>query len=130
MELTPRQKAFADEWLINGGNDYQAAIKAGYAEATAKNARKNILENRGVSEYIAERQDKVFYTFLYLQGSQTSNCFKVFTVPVHIDICVSILFNKTPTCKSLTLIYDNAIIIVNDIHFFTLHAGLRHTKLY
>lgn len=72
MELTPRQKAFADEWLINGGNDYQAAIKAGYAEATAKNARKNILENRGVSEYIAERQDKVEATrFMTLEDIQT-----------------------------------------------------------
>lgn len=72
MELTPRQKAFADEWLINGGNDYQAAIKAGYAEATAKNARKNILENRGVSKYIAERQDKVEATrFMTLEDIQT-----------------------------------------------------------
>ena len=64
MELTPRQKAFADEWLINGGNDYQAAIKAGYSEATAKNARKNIMENRGVAEYIAERQGKIEATRL------------------------------------------------------------------
>ena len=59
MELTPRQKAFADEWLINGGNDYQAAIKAGYSKSTAKNARKNILENHGVSKYIAEKQEKI-----------------------------------------------------------------------
>lgn len=64
MELTPKQKAFADEWLINGGNDYQAAIKAGYSEATAKNARKNILENHGVSAYIAERQSKIEATRL------------------------------------------------------------------
>lgn len=64
MELTPKQKAFADEWLINGGNDYQAAIKAGYSEATAKNARKNIMENRGVSAYIAERQSKIEATRL------------------------------------------------------------------
>lgn len=59
MELTPKQKAFADEWLINGGNDYQAAIKAGYSKSTAKNARKNILENHGVSKYIAEKQEKI-----------------------------------------------------------------------
>ena len=64
MELTPKQKSFADEWLINGGNDYQAAIKAGYSEATAKNARKNIMENRGVSEYIAERQGQIEATRL------------------------------------------------------------------
>ena len=28
MPLTPKQKAFCDEYLINGGNGTQAAIKA------------------------------------------------------------------------------------------------------
>lgn len=64
MELTPRQKAFADEWLINGGNDYQAAIKAGYAESTANNAKRDIRDNPCVSAYIAERQSKVEATRL------------------------------------------------------------------
>ena len=58
-DLTEKQRIFADEWISNGGNDYQAAIKAGYSEATAKNARKNILEKRGVSAYIAERQKEI-----------------------------------------------------------------------
>ena len=30
--LKPRQRAFADEYIINKGNAYQAAIKAGYSE--------------------------------------------------------------------------------------------------
>ena len=54
--LTPKQKAFADEYLKNGGNLSDAARKAKYSDAVIKNARKNILEKRGVSAYIAERQ--------------------------------------------------------------------------
>ena len=42
-ELTQKQRTFAHAWIENGGNDYQAAIDAGYSQATAKNARKNIL---------------------------------------------------------------------------------------
>ena len=57
--LTPKQKAFADEYLKNGGNISDAARKAGYSEAVIKNARKNILEKRGVSAYIAERQAEI-----------------------------------------------------------------------
>lgn len=59
MKLTPKQKAFADEYLKNGGNLSDAARKAGYSEAVIKNARKNILEKRGVSAYIAERQAEI-----------------------------------------------------------------------
>lgn len=59
MKLTPKQKAFADEYIKNGGNLSDAARKAGYSEAVIKNARKNILENRGVSAYIAERQAEI-----------------------------------------------------------------------
>ena len=58
-ELTPKQKAFADEYIKNGGNDYQAAIKAGYAESTANNAKRDIRDNPCVSKYIAEKQDAI-----------------------------------------------------------------------
>lgn len=54
LKLTIKQKRFADEYIISG-NAYDAAIKAGYAINTAKNADKNILENRGVKSYIDER---------------------------------------------------------------------------
>lgn len=56
MDLTPKQKAFADEYIKNGGNASDAAMKAGYSATVAKNAKKNILEKRGVFEYIAEKQ--------------------------------------------------------------------------
>lgn len=58
-ELTPRQKAFADEYIKNGGNDYQAAIKAGYAESTANNAKRDVRDNPCVSKYIAEKQSAI-----------------------------------------------------------------------
>lgn len=53
--LSERQKIFASEYIKNGGNGFQAAIKAGYAENTAKDFRK-IMEKTGICEYIAERQ--------------------------------------------------------------------------
>lgn len=57
--LTVQQKLFADEYIKNGGNAYAAAKKANYSDATAKNARENILEKRGVAEYIAEKQAEI-----------------------------------------------------------------------
>ena len=36
--MNPKEKAFVNEYIINGGNAYQAALKAGYARSTAKNA--------------------------------------------------------------------------------------------
>ena len=53
--LKPRQRAFADEYIINKGNAYQAAIKAGYSEKYAKNADQFLLENRGISNYLKLR---------------------------------------------------------------------------
>lgn len=59
VKLSQKQKDFADEWLKNGGNDYQAAIKAGYKEGYARSSAKKIRENKGVSEYIAKRQAEI-----------------------------------------------------------------------
>lgn len=60
MNLTPKQKAFADEYIKNGGNAYRAALKAGYAEKTAKDAKTKIMgEKSGVSEYIADKQVEI-----------------------------------------------------------------------
>ncbi|HFJ6796562.1 TPA: terminase small subunit, partial [Enterococcus faecium] len=36
VNLTPKQKAFADEYIKNGGNATQAAIKAGYSKRSAR----------------------------------------------------------------------------------------------
>ena len=57
--LNPQQRAFADEYIINKGNAYQAAIKAGYSEAYAKNATKNLLENSGISNYLKLRTEPI-----------------------------------------------------------------------
>ena len=50
MDLTPKQKAFADEYIKNGGNASDAARKAGYSEKTAysmgqQNLKKLILQD-------------------------------------------------------------------------------------
>lgn len=55
MSLNPKQRAFADEYIITG-NAYQSAIKAGYSESYAKNAKEKMVENGGnVSDYIKEK---------------------------------------------------------------------------
>lgn len=57
-KLTPKQKAFADEY-IKSGNAYQSAIKAGYTEKTAKNAATKMVENGGVKSYIDAKMAEI-----------------------------------------------------------------------
>lgn len=52
MNLTPKQKAFADEYLICG-NATEAARKAGYKQPHVQGSQN--LEKLSVSAYIAER---------------------------------------------------------------------------
>lgn len=42
-ELTPKWKAFADEWIKNGGNATQAYISAGYSENGANRSAQKLL---------------------------------------------------------------------------------------
>lgn len=58
MKLTPKQKAFADEYLICG-NATEAARKAGYSEKTAAVIGNENLKKPNVIEYIAERQKQI-----------------------------------------------------------------------
>ena len=44
-ELTQKQRTFAHAWIKNGGNDYQAAIEAGYSPATAKKQKRTSLKS-------------------------------------------------------------------------------------
>ena len=59
MPLTLKQKAFADEWITNGGNATQAAIKAGYSKKYANSNGPKLLQNTAISAYIAERQKEI-----------------------------------------------------------------------
>lgn len=61
MPLTPKQKAFCDEYLINGGNATQAAKSAGYKgnSVTLAAVGKENLRKPLIAAYIAERQAKV-----------------------------------------------------------------------
>lgn len=56
--LNPKQIAFADEYIITG-NLYQSAKKAGYSEQYSRSQADKILNNVGVSRYIAERMKKI-----------------------------------------------------------------------
>lgn len=58
MELTPRQKAFADYYL-ESGNAEESAIKAGYSKNYARAQAYKLLVNVGISAYIAERQKQL-----------------------------------------------------------------------
>lgn len=58
MELTPKQKAFSDEYLICG-NATEAAKKAGYKEKTAYSIGAENLRKPLIREYIASRQKEI-----------------------------------------------------------------------
>lgn len=58
MELTPKQKAFADYYLETG-NATEAAKLAGYSENSAKQIGTENLSKPSISQYIAERQKQV-----------------------------------------------------------------------
>lgn len=53
-KLTPKQKRFADEFIISG-NIYQSLVKAGYSENYAKSDGCRILDNPRVKAYIDDR---------------------------------------------------------------------------
>lgn len=58
IKLTPKQKKFADEYIISG-NAYQSAINAGYSDNYAKAQSSKMLENVGIKSYIEERIKKL-----------------------------------------------------------------------
>lgn len=57
MELNPKQKAFADEYIKNGGNATNSARKAGYKNPEVQGCR--LLKNDKVLAYIAEKQAEI-----------------------------------------------------------------------
>lgn len=58
-ELTPKWKAFADEWIKNGGNATQAYISAGYSENGANRSAQKLLSKTVISKYIAEKMEQI-----------------------------------------------------------------------
>lgn len=58
-ELTPKQKAFADEYIKNGGNATQAYISAGYSENGANRSAQKLLSKTVITEYIAEKMEQI-----------------------------------------------------------------------
>lgn len=58
-ELTPKWKAFADEYIKNGGNGTQAYISAGYSENGANRSAQKLLSKAVISQYIAEKMEQI-----------------------------------------------------------------------
>ena len=56
-KITPKQKRFCDEYLIDL-NATQAAIRAGYSEKTAKQIGQQNLTKLDLKNYIKEQMDK------------------------------------------------------------------------
>ena len=56
-ELTAKHKIFCNEYLRNGFNATQAAIKAGYSENTARQTGYDILTYPYIRDYIDKRVD-------------------------------------------------------------------------
>ena len=54
--LSARERAFAEEYLTNGGNKYKAALAAGYKETTARARSYELIDRPDVAEYIADRR--------------------------------------------------------------------------
>ena len=58
-KLTLKQKAFADEYIKNGGNATQAAEKAGYSKKTAYSIGNENLKKPAIKEYIAKQTEQI-----------------------------------------------------------------------
>ena len=58
-KLTPKQEAFAAEYIKNGGNATQAAKDAGYAEARAAITGCENVRKSNISESIAEQMERI-----------------------------------------------------------------------
>jgi phage terminase small subunit len=57
-KLTPKQKKFCEEYLIDL-NATQAAVRAGYSPRTANPQAARLLANVSVKQYIQSKQDKL-----------------------------------------------------------------------
>lgn len=56
VDLNPKLRHFADEFLANGRNGKRAAIAAGYAEKSAEVTASRLLRNAKVDAYITARE--------------------------------------------------------------------------
>lgn len=56
--MTPKQRRFADEYLINT-NGTQAAIRAGYSKKSARQIADQLLSKLDIRQYIDERLEQI-----------------------------------------------------------------------
>lgn len=58
-ELTAKQKIFCSEYISNGWNATQGAIKAGYSEDTAYSQGQRLLKKVEIAKYLDEYMDSL-----------------------------------------------------------------------
>ena len=58
-KITPKQKAFANNYIANGGNAERAAVDAGYSKAYARGNAHKLVARSCISAYLAQIQNKI-----------------------------------------------------------------------
>jgi phage terminase small subunit len=56
--LSPKQKRFCDEYLVDG-NGYRAAVRAKYSKKTARGQASRLLAKANVKDYLASKSQKI-----------------------------------------------------------------------
>ena len=64
-KLTPKQDAFVNAYLLNGGNATQAAISSGYSKKTANEQGAQNLAKLSIKEEIQEHQKEAQKDFIW-----------------------------------------------------------------
>lgn len=80
--MTDQQKQFAIEY-VKTGNMTQAAVNAGYSEASAYNQGSRLMKNDEVVRYVEELQSERAQELRAHMASEASSAFKVMTDIMH-----------------------------------------------
>jgi len=84
-KLTPKQDAFVKEYILNGGNATQAALKAGYSEKTANEQGCQNLTKLNIKEAIAKHQKKGEQSFIWSKETKLAKLEKMMEVALQSD---------------------------------------------
>lgn len=79
-KLTAKQDAFVKEYLLNGGNATQAAIKAGYSEKTAYSIGQENLKKPEIKKHLEKHQQKKDEHFAWSKAKKLQMLEKIIDV--------------------------------------------------
>ena len=84
-KLTVKQDAFVKEYLLNGGNATQAAIKAGYSKKTANEIGAENLAKPSIKAAIQAHQQKQDEHFAWSKSKKLKVLEKIMSVAIQED---------------------------------------------